>query len=71
MYGLNNNTGLLYSDDQNGWQKIKRKVNSTELGNYVKGTMNIKNALEQVENGKNLFEKTRGIVQAINQFYQL
>lgn len=49
MYGLNNNTGFSYSQQDNNFKKMSRFINSTNFGEKTKNISNGLNALNNFQ----------------------
>lgn len=61
MYGINNNTGTLYSQHENSHTNFARGINSTNPGNKIKTAMSIFNDLENIKNSNTGGERLKSI----------
>lgn len=52
MYGLNNNTGFSYSQQDNHLKKMSRFINSSEFGEKTKKISNGLNSIQEIGQGE-------------------
>lgn len=52
MYGLNNNTGMPYSQQNNNLQSVSKKQTSSNIGSDVKKTLDAIASFEGFKNGE-------------------
>lgn len=52
MYGLNNNTGVGYSQQDNNFKRLAKKITSIEPGEAIKKASKIASAMSGIKNGK-------------------
>lgn len=62
MYGLNNNTGIGYSQQDNNFKRLARKITSIEPGEVIKKASKIASAISSIKNGKTGGERLTGVI---------
>ncbi len=62
MYGLNNNTGMTYSQQNNNFKKLYKKITNTEMGETIKKANKIVNTLSGIKNGETGGERLKNAI---------